>query len=290
LADRRDCRFDLASTLMTESSVLLSVYVFDSDVIGVESRQMRLKGGSMVTAEAEADRSGEWFVPSIGPPPLRMVVGLLFLPYTGMVLSYTLLGSMLAERIYWDRVIGILVVYFLALGIGAHALDALGSKDGKPWGTVLPTRPLWVMALSSILLAYAIGIYYMAFYTPLLWLIAIPEGFFLLAYNLEWFEGQFHTDGWFALSWGMLPVLAGYILQTNRISAPALLVASSMGLLSLVEITASRPYKGLKRNVSALTDEGHEMMQRLERILKSLSGGVMLLGVGLLLWRWLWSA
>jgi hypothetical protein len=248
----------------------------------------------MVRMKVVADRSGEWFVPSIGPPPLRMLVGLLFLPYTGMVLSYTIIGSMLAERIYWDRVAAILVVYFLALGIGAHALDALGSKGGKPWGTVLPARPLWVMAVSSILLAYAIGIYYMAFYTPLLWLIAIPEGFFLLAYNLEWFEGRFHTDGWFALSWGMLPVLAGYIVQTNRISVSALLVATAMGLLSLVEITASRPYKILKRdagrNVPALTEERYETMQRFERILKSLSAGVMLLGVGLLLWRSPWSA
>lgn len=244
----------------------------------------------MITAKTETDRSSEWFVPSVGPPPLRMVVGLLFLPYTGMVLSYTIIGSMLAERVYWDRVAAILSVYFLALGIGAHALDALGSKGGKPWGVVLSPRPLWVMAVSSILLAYAIGIYYMLLYTPLLWLIAIPEGFFLLAYNLEWFEGRFHADGWFALSWGMLPVLAGYISQTNRLSLSAVLVATAMGLLSLVEITASRPYKALKRTGAALTNERDEMMQRFERILKSLSAGVVLLGAGLLLWRWLWLA
>jgi hypothetical protein len=248
----------------------------------------------MATTKTITDRSSEWFVPTIGPHLLRAVVGLLFLPYTGMVLAYTLIGSMLAESVYWDRVAAILVIYFLALGVGAHALDAIGSKESKPWGMVLPMRLLGVMALSSILLAYAIGMYYMVLYTPLLWLIAIPEGFFLLAYNLEWFEGRFHTDGWFALSWGMLPVLAGYILQTNRISVSALLVAGSMGLLSLVEITASRPYKLLKRDAGwtapALTDERYQTMQRFERILKSLSAGVMLLGVGLLLWRWLWPA
>jgi hypothetical protein len=144
------------------------------------------------------------------------------------------------------------------------------------------------MAVLSLTIAYAIGIYYMVFYTPLLWLIAIPEGFFVLAYNLEWFEGRFHTDTWFAISWGALPVLAGYILQTNRISTPAVLVATSMGLLSLIEITASRPYKLLKLTMGANASSGEEQvaMKRFEVMLKSLSLGVMLLGIGLMLWRW----
>jgi hypothetical protein len=242
----------------------------------------------------KADRMDEWFVPSRGTPSFRALVGLLFLPYTGMVLAYTVIGAMLATNIHWDRVAAMILIYFLALGIGAHALDALGSQGHKPWNEYFSSGLLWILALSSITSAYAIGIYYMVRYTPLLWLIAIPEGFFLLANNLEWFEGRFHTDGWFAVSWGMLPVLAGYIVQTNGISVPVLLVATSMGLFSLVEITASRPYKILKRdarrNAAALTDERYKMMQPLERILKSLSVGVMLLGVGLLLWRWLWPA
>jgi hypothetical protein len=32
------------------------------------------------------------------------------------------LGSLLAEPLYWDRVAAIVVVYFLALGVCAHAL------------------------------------------------------------------------------------------------------------------------------------------------------------------------
>ena len=169
-----------------------------------------------------------------------------------MVLAYTAIGSAMAAWIYWDRVGAILVIYFLALGIGAHALDALGSKGVKPWRSVFSKRKLWVAAIVSIVAAFAIGIYYMVLYTPFLWLIAIPEGFFLLAYNLEWFKGRFHSDAWFALSWGSLPVLAGYVIQTNQISIPVLLVAAAMGLLSLVEIKASRPYKERKRGLNDL--------------------------------------
>ncbi len=232
-------------------------------------------------------RTGEWFVPAFGPPKFRTFVGLLFLPYTGMVLAYTIIGSMLAPHIHWDRVVAIVLIYFFALGISAHALDAVGSSGVKPWGTVFAPRWLWTIAILSLVLAYAIGIYYMVLYTPLLWLIAIPEGFFLLAYNLEWFHGRFHTDGWFAFSWGTLPVLAGYVLQTNRLSLGVLVIAASMGLLSLVEIKASRPYKELKRRtVPGEEQEGDvPLAQRWESILKSISIGVMLLGVGLLIWR-----
>lgn len=232
------------------------------------------------------DRRTEWFVPSVGPLKLRLFIGLLFLPYTGMVLAYTVIGSMLAEQIYWDRVGAILLIYFLALGIGGHALDALGSKGPKPWGSIFSKRSLLVLAIVSVVAAYAIGIYYMVLYTPLLWLIAIPEGFFLLAYNLEWFHGRFHTDTWFGLSWGCLPVLAGYVLQTNRLSVASVLVAASMGLLSLVEIKASRPYKTMKREVgSAGQSVTNEQMRSLESILKSVSLGIILLGAGLVAWR-----
>ncbi len=232
------------------------------------------------------DRRTEWFVPSFGPLKLRILIGLLFLPYTGMVLAYTVIGSMMADHIHWNRVWAIVVIYFLALGIGGHALDALGSKGLKPWGRILSERGLLILAITSITGAYTIGIYYMVLYTPLLWLIAIPEGFFLLAYNLEWFNGRFHTDGWFALSWGSLPVLAGYILQTNQVSFASLLVAASMGLLSLVEIKASRPYKKMKRELhtNGKTIES-EQIRWLEAILKSISLGIILLGAGILVWR-----
>jgi hypothetical protein len=71
-------------------------------------------------------------------------------------------------------------------------------------GKCLTTWQLWLLAILSLIVAYLIAIYYMVRYVPLLWVIAIAEGFFVFAYNLEWFEGRFHTDKWFAFSWGFL--------------------------------------------------------------------------------------
>jgi hypothetical protein len=210
---------------------------------------------------------------------------MLFLPYTGMVLSFTVMGSVLAELVHWDRVGAIVVVYFLALGVGAHALDAIGSKGSKPWGSLFSRPLLMAIAGLAVAAAYVIGGYYIVTASPWLAVIAIAEGFFLFAYNLEWFGGRFHTDVAFALSWGVLPVLAGYVLQTNALSLPAVLLALSMGLLSLVEIQASRPYKVLRRQ-ARLTEDEYGWMQRLERILRAVSLGVILLGLALMGARW----
>ena len=227
------------------------------------------------------DRLSEWFVPQFGPLKFRIAIGLLFLPYTSMVLSYTVIGSMLAPVIYWDRVIAILAIYFFGLGIAAHALDAVGGDAGiKPWGTHFSKKTLWGIALIALSVSYSIGTYYIVTTTPWLLMIALLEGFFLFAYNLEWFHGRFHTDNAFAFSWGVLPVLAGMIIQTNALTIYVCVVAGAMGLLSLVEINASRPYKALKKSGELPAHQYHY-----EMILKSLSLSVMLLAVGITLWR-----
>jgi len=192
---------------------------------------------------------------------------------------------MMAEHLHWDRVVAIFLIFFFGLGIGAHALDALGSRKIKPWGAVFTKTQLWILAIASLVLAYVIAIYYMVLYVPLLWSMALSEGFFVFAYNMEWFGGRFHTDGWFAFSWGALPLLSGYIMQTNTISPTALALAAATGFFSLIEIKASRPYRELKRRGDGLAEHEGELMLRFESILKSISTGVMLLGAGLLIWR-----
>jgi hypothetical protein len=237
------------------------------------------------SASAAPSRAGEWFVPRFGPLRFRTFVGLLFLPYTGMVLSFALIGSVLPAVVSYERVLAIVVIYFFGLGIAAHALDALGSKGPKPWGTVFTRQQLSLIAALALLLAYGIAAYYMIRFVPLLWAIAIIEGFFVFAYNLEWFSGRFHTDTWFAISWGSLPVLAGYVMQTNRLSLAALVVAVAMGLFATIEIKASRPYKELRRAGREITGETELLLRRYETLLQCVSLGVIVLGCGLLLAR-----
>ena len=78
-----------------------------------------------------------------------------------MVIAFVVIGSMLADPVHWDRVLAITVIYFLGLGIAAHALDALGNKGLKPWGSVFTKVQLWLMVGVSLVTAYLIAIYYM---------------------------------------------------------------------------------------------------------------------------------
>ena len=229
-------------------------------------------------------RINEWFVPKFGPLRFRVFVGLLFLPYTGMCVSFAIIGSMLASEIAWDRLGAIALIYTLALGISAHVADSLGSKKTKPWGSYFSKTQLLIIMAASLTAAYAIGAYYIAFFVPLLAIIAVLEGFFLFTYNYEIWGGIFHNDFWFAVSWGSLPVLAGYIMQTNSMNILVLAAAGLTGLISYAEIRMSRPYKHLKQKNS-----NDALTYRLEIGLKVLSVGTILLALCILAYRIIFS-
>ena len=213
-------------------------------------------------------RINEWFVPRFGPLKFRAFIGMLFLPYTGMCISFTIIGSMLSESIAWDRALSIFIIYFLGLGVSAHAADNLGSKKIKPWGNYFSTFELRLMVMGGLSVSYLLGIYYIITFVPLLSIIAIIEGFFLFAYNFELFNGFFHNNFWFAISWGSLPLLAGFVIQTNSISILSLIVSIVAFLVAYIEIRISRKYKELKRKPFDIVDCN---TKKLEHSLKILS-------------------
>jgi len=214
----------------------------------------------------QKDRTSEWFVPRFGSKNFRIGVGILFLPYTGMVVSFAAWGSF-AVDFSLERLVAICVLYFLALGISAHYLDSLGSKT-KPWG-VLPKKYIWTVSLLSLGGAFVIGIYYAFLDSPILFPIGIAESFFLFAYNLELFKGKFHNNTTFVISWGILPVLAGSAIQANTIAVETLLMSGLAGVLSYILIKTSRKYKDLKKQSTDCSE-----IYKKETILKIISIGV----------------
>jgi len=214
----------------------------------------------------QRDRLSEWFVPKFGSRNFRLSIGILFLPYTGMVISFAVWGSFSVE-FSLDRLASICLLYFFAVGISAHCLDALGSKK-KPWGNISHTK-LWLATIISLTLSFSIGVYYAFLDSWLLFPIGITEGFFLLAYNLELFHGRFHNNTSFIISWGILPVFAGAVIQSNSISVETIVFSALSGFASYVLITISQKYKELKRQ-----NANYEMYYKKEIILKIVSSAV----------------
>jgi len=216
----------------------------------------------------QKDRLSEWFVPKFGTRNFRLGIGILFLPYTGMVVAFAAWGSLVVDYSL-ERLGAICLLYFLALGISAHCLDALGSKT-KPWG-FLSKKKLWMISLITLSGAIIIGFHYAFLDSPLLIPIGIVEIFFLVSYNLELFNGKFHNSSSFILSWGVLPVLAGTVIQINSITLESFALSGVAGILSYILIKTSRIYKNLKQQ-SAKTS----LIYKKEIVLKLISSGVIL--------------
>ena len=216
----------------------------------------------------QKDRLSEWFVPKFGTRNFRLGIGILFLPYTGMVVAFAAWGSLVVDYSL-ERLGAICLLYFLALGISAHCLDALGSKT-KPWG-FLSKKKLWIISLITLSGAIIIGFYYAFLDSPLLIPIGIVEIFFLVSYNLELFNGKFHNNSSFVLSWGVLPVLAGTIMQINSITLESFALSVVAGILSYILIKTSCIYKNLKKQSAEIS-----LIYRKEIVLKLISSGVIL--------------
>lgn len=214
-------------------------------------------------------RLNEWFVPKFGPLKFRLFCGMLFLPYTGMCISFVVWGSLIANSFELERLAVLVFIYFISLGIGAHVADNIGSRKIKPWGNLFSKKQSWIIILACLSISYGVGLYYALLYAPLLIFIGIIEGFFLFAYNFELLNGMFHKNYWFGFSWGMMPFLAGFVIQTSTITAISMILSIIPFILSYIEIKISRLYKYNKRSAG-----NSKATYQYEIILKALSIGV----------------
>ncbi len=182
----------------------------------------------------------------------RDLVTLLHPPYTAWHLSYVAIGAAMAPRLHAARLIAALIAFLLAVGVAAHALDEL---RGRPLRTQLSDRVLIALAAASLLAAVGVGIWAaIAYSLTLLPFIAVGV-FLVLAYDLEWFGGRFHTDVWFAVAWGAFPAATGYWINAVSVHAPGVLAAAACFALSLAQRRLSTPARTLRRRTLSLSGE-----------------------------------
>ena len=79
--------------------------------------------------------------------------------------------------------------------------------------------------------------------------------FIVLAYNLEWFDGRFHTAFWLAAAWGAFPVLTSYWVNALELRASALLAAVACFMLTIAQRRLSTPVRELRRRTVSLSGE-----------------------------------
>ena len=215
---------------------------------------------------------------ALAPGGWRDYVTLLHPPYTAWHLSYVAIGACLAPTFYADRLGAAAAAFFLAMGIGAHALD---EWQDRPLQTRIGKPMLLALATLSLLGAAGIGVV-TAVYTSLGLLVFVAVGSFIaVAYNLELFGGRFHGTLWFALGWGALPVLATYFAAAETIHAEAVAAATFAALLSWAQRVLSTPVRIQRRQEGALKADGKQA----ELALRILSAATVALAVALVLVR-----
>ena len=221
-------------------------------------------------------------------------LNLLHVPYTLWHMAYVVLGAAIAPTIHLDRLLGTLLAFFLAVGIASHALDEL---NDRPLGTKIPPYVLVSLAVVSLAGAVALGV--LAGILESRWIFAFVAfgGFIVAFYNLGLWHNRFHTDLWFAFSWGAFPVLTSYWVNASRLDVAVVLVAVGCFFLTLAQRTLSTPVRTIRRK--ALRVEGHIDLangERLdldsekiilvpERALLLLGAAIVVLAAGLLTFR-----
>ena len=181
---------------------------------------------------------------ALRPGGWRDYLTLLHPPYTLWHLSYVALGAGLAPRLKWNVLGWTELAFFLAMGVGAHALDEL---NGRPLQTRIPARLLVALATASIAAACGIGLVVASHSTWWLLVFVVSGAFIAVAYNLELFGGAFHGDLWFAGAWGAFPVLTAYFAVAETLRAEAALGALFALVSSLAQRILSTPVRAARR-------------------------------------------
>jgi ubiquinone/menaquinone biosynthesis methyltransferase len=221
-----------------------------TDAVGLGSAA--ITWGSVRDASAPAEpavlpafyalRSGAW----------RDYVTLLHAPYTAWHLSYVVLGAALAPVVRLDLLAGTLLSFFLALGVGVHALDEM---RGRPLRTRIPDVVLRALAVLGLGSAVALGIAALPLVgAGLLAFIAVGLAL-ALSYPLELARGRLHSDLWFALGWGAFPVVTAGWVSGGAITGPILAGASYAVALSYAQRVLSTWVRMLRRRADSVSGE-----------------------------------
>jgi hypothetical protein len=218
---------------------------------------------------------------------------LLHPPYTIWLLSYVLLGAALAPAPEFRIVVGALVAFGLAVGVGSHSFDEL---QGRPLRTRIPSPVLVAMGTAALLAASAIGVVGVTMFGPLFGLFVLGGASIVVLYGFE--VPLVHSDMGFALGWGAFPVLAtAYAAGAHPV--PMALGALAAALLSLAQRRLSTRTRSIRRRAVSVSGtivysdgstesiDARSLIGALEAALSILWFAIFALSLAVLLAHWL---
>lgn len=201
-----------------------------------------------------------------------------------MLLSFVAIGFRIVEPIDYRALILICAAYFIGIQ-ASHFFDQL-PEMGTSYVKYLSSKELITMGIVSLIITTGIGIWFVTTYNAWLFLLLVPiQTFFAISYPIaKLFKGFFHTDFWFAVGFGFMPVVVGFYANTLTLTWIVLPFGIVCFLISLIEITLSRYVRDRRKEAYLGSSERITKPERALKLLCLLSyalASAILLGGGL---------
>ena len=164
-------------------------------------------------------------------------------------LSLVTIGGCLVGPVNATRLVVTLVAFFLAVGIGAHALDEL---NGRPLKTSLPNWQVVAASVVGLGGAVALGIVGMILVSYYLAIFIVVGVLIAVGYNLELLQGRLHNGAVLVLGWGAFPILTSYFAQHARLGVASIIAAAFGALLTQLQRLLSTPARDLRRRTASV--------------------------------------
>jgi hypothetical protein len=150
-------------------------------------------------------------------------------PFSLVFIGWMTLAEAMSPRFSLEIYLYSVLAVFLGLVVGAHYIDIGTSREKfSPFFPDIPSWMLWVGIL-TVAAGGLVGVYIALKWNLLFIVFVAVEGFAAVAYPREK-PKQVHSYPGFGLTWGTIPFVAAYFIQSGTLSLLALAVAIFVGV------------------------------------------------------------
>jgi hypothetical protein len=150
-------------------------------------------------------------------------------PFSLVFIGWMTFAEVLSPSFSIEVYLYTVIAVFLGLVVGAHYIDIGTSRDKfSPFFPKIPAAILWVGIL-AVVTGGIVGVYIALRWNLLFLLFVAIESFAAYAYPRE-SPRRVHSYLGFGLTWGSIPFLAAFFIQSGTVTFLALGVASFVGV------------------------------------------------------------
>ena len=142
------------------------------------------------------------------------------IPFSLVFIGWITLAQAIAPQFNLEIYILTLLASFLGLVVGAHYID-IGSSKEKFSPYVKVPRHMLSIGILAVVLGVSVGAYVAARWNAAFLAFVLIEGFAAIAYPRE-NPKVVHSYPGFGLTWGTIPFLGAYFIQTSTVSLLAI--------------------------------------------------------------------